>query len=737
MSQALADDLREVMTALPPEVSGVLARWISRLQSSVDCFEQTSATRRRQFEQLFYTMALAIQLKSADKLKSAMLAVLRLTVEPDLQASILSRLERSCVSHMDPGQVSRARLCLDCAFMLLTRVQNRLVADEDRSLHAALRVFARYVTWDSSPQCSRDFQLSVVRSVPRKLLPDLLRASYELQELWVASEFADEERFCDVAELRREEQLMSFISSAFRSHQLPPSLIGFGAGSVARKVQALLHSIRLETFTSQDLQTWVEGIVTMQQDHGTEHGIMRMEPLPTRDALPYFADALPDDVAVLLGSAPCQVGSCGFRVVSPYAARADNGDESLSRNIFEDIPASMALPRKTADDVFEGIPEQIMREDDVFELVPVGGRDSEDAYVDFSGTLDPPPCHHILDNATDGLASVMVHYDACVHGARQLCKLVRGQDTQPKLLQRCFSGSDRSWAVPLIKGFRGAIFPGRWGTLVFSIPHLRNLQRCLELYFTLEGYTGTSMESNEHEGEAAKKAEDAHAFASSKLCWAWLCAIECIAGFLRRLTAWVEGCDCHWQYLENAELLSKLPEWLVGRWRHCPNSTLRCGALSSGELMRLLNELADVTGAELVMKLPADLTDAQRATVLAEFDNGRSHIILFLVTKLSHSSQAPWMLFQLGCFDKETIDTALSMLLACSSHHPLVKELQQPPLRQQAERWLHSDRSAIFDPSMVELCVFVAGLRFASISERPGDAWELLHASGLLLVRTS
>ena len=53
---------------------------------------------------------------------------------------------------------------------------------------------------------------------------------------------------------------------------LPSTLIGFGTASFARKLSALLHAMRLETFTSQGLIDFRAEIIRVVSDDGTERG---------------------------------------------------------------------------------------------------------------------------------------------------------------------------------------------------------------------------------------------------------------------------------------------------------------------------------------------------------------------------------------------------------------------------------------------------------------------------------
>lgn len=217
-------------------------------------------------------------------------------------------------------------------------------------------------------------------------------------------------------------------------------------------------------------------------------------------------------------------------------AQAPVSEQFLEDDLFEHVPADH-IEVDAADDIFEDVPADAMDQD-------------SDVVLCFAHTLDPPPMHHILDNATGGLSDVMPSYDRLVSLARQVCKLIRRRDTQPKLLERCFAGAGATWAHPLIKSFQAAIYPKRWGTLVFSVPQLLKVEKCMRRWFSLDAWARGD-EAAPPDSKTTQRVEDTDAFVSSPFAWGWLRAIEHLAVLLRRLTAWVESCDCHWHLIKD------------------------------------------------------------------------------------------------------------------------------------------------------------------------------------------
>ena len=68
--------------------------------------------------------------------------------------------------------------------------------------------------------------------------------------------------------MREELQLMVGIRSALREHVLPVVLIGFGNCSFARKVESLVHALRLERWGNADVVDMLRNLVACMQDLG-------------------------------------------------------------------------------------------------------------------------------------------------------------------------------------------------------------------------------------------------------------------------------------------------------------------------------------------------------------------------------------------------------------------------------------------------------------------------------------
>ena len=250
-------DLRAVLHGT--QAPATLLPWIIALQRFNDeAFRAAEAALTPSMTAMIEFVLLADHLKSNDRLKVAMLAACKATLPSGIYESLRPGLEL----HQAPDKhaISRFHLTMDTATMLLARVANWKEfdrgSDED----------CRYVTWDSSPQFHRDYELALADSIRGS---DLCRA-LQLSDLLVRRAKAGD------SNLRYQESWdahvaeMGELRALIRNHQFPGVQIGFGASTFDRKLKALLHAFRLEHFNDASLAHWVRGVIAVISDDGTE-----------------------------------------------------------------------------------------------------------------------------------------------------------------------------------------------------------------------------------------------------------------------------------------------------------------------------------------------------------------------------------------------------------------------------------------------------------------------------------
>ena len=142
--------------------------------------------------------------------------------------------------------------------MLWTRARNHLPREP----------YSRHIAWDASEQGGRDYELVVVRSIMKSHLSSLYAAMMELRGLWVNAPWGRSDRDSRAALLERERAIMDEVRPKILVHAPPAAQVGFGAGTFPRKLKALMHSLRLDTFTDADLAAFVAEFHTNMNDYG-------------------------------------------------------------------------------------------------------------------------------------------------------------------------------------------------------------------------------------------------------------------------------------------------------------------------------------------------------------------------------------------------------------------------------------------------------------------------------------
>ena len=138
------------------------------------------------------------------------------------------------------------------------------------------------------------------------------------------------------------------------------------------------------------------------------------------------------------------------------------------------------------------------------------------------------------------------------------------------------------------------------------------------------------------------------------------------------------------------------------------------------DFFRMLGQLTATSSAELLCQLPLDVDASQRTKLLLEFEAGRAHFAFCYVLKLSHLHNAPHAIFKMANLDTAVAWQAADLCMTSHSSHPRVRRLQSPALREQYERWKRGDD--LFSEDLQDLAEFIAELRFAFSTDRPGEA---------------
>ena len=161
--------------------------------------------------------------------------------------------------------------------------------------------------------------------------------------------------------------------------------------------------------------------------------------------------------------------------------------------------------------------------------------------------------------------------------------------------------------------------------------------------------------------------------------WAWWVSIEFLAKYERSAFHWVGSCSCHWHLIAQHD--ADVPKAVWKQWLNCPFRNMRASDVAANELLEMLAQLKNSTAAGILIKLPNDITPAQRQKALRNFNTGSCHLMFYITAKLVHTTGEPFIIFKVSHLDDALARHALRVCLASRHLHPRMVNLRSEPLR--------------------------------------------------------
>eukprot|EP00971_Amphidinium_carterae_P351685 6492230-Amphidinium_carterae.1 len=267
LAAGLGDTLRALLhqVAVPdPDLHARAAAYISILDRTDWQLQPklVPSSQDGKMERLLKALMIAECLSADSHLKDVLAMACRYLLSPQLAEVYVRELKNPSSKPPSKHELSRARCTVDVGLMLFWRTWN-----------AAHPRAARYIMIDSSPQFSRDYVAIIVKHCKREDLRVALQEARELEAYWQETHLEE----ATVEELwtayEREKLLMDSLSLKFGTHCLPVSLIGFGASDLNQKMESFLHALRLEVPTHGHLESFIQSLVSIVSDYGTEYGL--------------------------------------------------------------------------------------------------------------------------------------------------------------------------------------------------------------------------------------------------------------------------------------------------------------------------------------------------------------------------------------------------------------------------------------------------------------------------------
>ena len=455
---------------------------------------------------------------------------------------------------------------------------------------------------------------------------------------------------------------------------LPMVVMGSGRLGLMHKFQVLMHAIFLVASHSvQGFIQWIQSIVTSTTDQGVEFGLPSIPSLPLRQWLPWLP--------------PGQ----RFSLLARDNSQEPQDDIVLSDDDMEDLQERMAAIEE-------------------LENPPV----SMQSVLSVCGLL------HIIHNAGNSLLGACPQFDECVDGLSEVCDLIRRPTTCQRLCEKCFNTPIGQQFHKQLKAFNGQVYRERWGTVAYAVGQLLLLKACLVRFWDAGRYMHDAGQEEQNPAAAAKlqvKLEKVDQCLKSELWWGMLLALEKIMAVVRQCLEWAGGCMCH-SHLDWSQVSRKVRQ----RWEKCKMRGRRLPELASGDFFKALMDFAYALAANLYVDLSAELEDTERMACIREFESGRAHLLMSLTMKLGHCLEPPFVVFGIAHPSRVVVTRILELCLASQCPHPQIRELQQPPLCDEAEQYIAGES----EESLPALEALMGKLRFGWSAERLVEAGHAL-----------
>jgi hypothetical protein len=354
--------------------------------------------------------------------------------------------------------------------------------------------------------------------------------------------------------------------------------------------------------------------------------------------------------------------------------------------------------------------ENAIPQDDEFEFAPLLPDPAMDRHeVDVTKAVGIAGLLHIIHNTSDDLGCTLVVFDDTILGLSHISNMIRKETTRDRLFESCFSSDIGRHLRGDFKGFNAKVHKARWGTIAHAVVQLATLEHPLRFCWSKARYGVVQRQDDESTVYSVDLEIVDHAI-TSPFFWASLKMLLGFSKLILRCFAWAEGCPCHSQYPRD----NFIPKHVWSRWERCPLRGRRAPCLAAGNFMGNLVEIVAETAAELVVVLPNDISQEQRAVLLRDFERGRQHLVFAFSLRLAHWRVSPWCIYGCAHGNYVTARYYVKECLTLASTHSLFRRLQTEPIKSEAQRFVDGESLETLDV----LSEFLGELFFTCTAER-------------------
>ena len=327
--------------------------------------------------------------------------------------------------------------------------------------------------------------------------------------------------------------------------------------------------------------------------------------------------------------------------------------------------------------------------------------------LDLSRSVGIPGMLHIVHNSSKDLSRGMPNFESVISQAQQVSRLLRRKDSRERLLETCFNDPTGRVLEASIRKFDAKLNPGRWGSVAECVKQLLEIEPILRWGWDLSKYGNVQGRQDlAFEGVDIRSIDSA---ITSPIFWGYVRMLESLTKMVQAALSWTESCICHGD-LNFAELPGDIRKQVAT----CPLRGCRAPELAAGDFMSVLRQVSSTSLAHFMTTLPRDIEAAVRASLVDEYQRGKSHLLFVLSLRLQHWRLPPWSVFGCAHLNPRISKEFIQRSLRVASRHPLVVELQTGDLALQAQQYL--DGVALGDLRL--LSQFLGKLLFCPVAER-------------------
>ena len=214
--------------------------------------------------------------------------------------------------------------------------------------------------------------------------------------------------------------------------------------------------------------------------------------------------------------------------------------------------------------------------------------------------------------------------------------------------------------------------------------------------------------------------------------------LKSVAKVLKEALEWAEGCLCH-DELRRQIYSGDFDEGQRGRGMshlapvlkdclRCPMRGRRCPELAAGDFDVFIAKLFEEQASVLLLKVGPRLHDAERTSIMVDFEKARQHLTATFTLKLAHWQEAHFQCFGIAHCDKEKANRCYFRAKRSGAKHPLLEELRSSFLAEDREQYEEA-RGGLVNQLGAQECsrlrAFLGKLRVSPSAEGPVEG---LHA---------